>query len=265
MRQELKNLKLVVDRDKGKKKKKGKKSSKKVNSRHWNLLWDKTLTHFKCLAWVTVHRWFLMLLRLWMVTIKSCIVSLKGLDRVRSRDVLSPLFIHLVWGALGSYSDLPSGAGMWAGLRISKDVLPSSACVLIGPFSPPTLPQHTHIEQYMSKETQAWEKLSQKFQKNKNKVKIIMGLISREFIYIPVMHCKSLGCILNINKSIFSAISRYCVVSKTKYRKKVSSHAYTSTRFLHIFCTLLQLFQGERFWQLKRSDVCNLYTKVFYH
>lgn len=38
MRQELKNLKLVVDRDKGKKKKKGKKSSKKVNARHGNLL-----------------------------------------------------------------------------------------------------------------------------------------------------------------------------------------------------------------------------------
>jgi len=34
MRQELKNLKLVVDRDKGKKKKKVKKSSKKVNGRH---------------------------------------------------------------------------------------------------------------------------------------------------------------------------------------------------------------------------------------
>ena len=31
MRQELKNLKLAVDRDKGKKKKKGKKGSKKVN------------------------------------------------------------------------------------------------------------------------------------------------------------------------------------------------------------------------------------------
>lgn len=30
MRQELKNLKLVVDRDKGKKKKKGKKTNKKV-------------------------------------------------------------------------------------------------------------------------------------------------------------------------------------------------------------------------------------------
>lgn len=34
MRQELKNLKLVVDRDKGKKKKKVKKSSKKVNGMH---------------------------------------------------------------------------------------------------------------------------------------------------------------------------------------------------------------------------------------
>lgn len=34
MRQELKNLKLVVDRDKGKKKKKVKKKSKKVNGMH---------------------------------------------------------------------------------------------------------------------------------------------------------------------------------------------------------------------------------------
>lgn len=34
MRQELKNLKLVVDRDKGNKKKKVKKSSKKVNGMH---------------------------------------------------------------------------------------------------------------------------------------------------------------------------------------------------------------------------------------
>lgn len=32
MRQELKNLKMAVDREKGKKKKKGKKGNKKVNS-----------------------------------------------------------------------------------------------------------------------------------------------------------------------------------------------------------------------------------------
>lgn len=53
MRQELKNLKLVVDRDKGKKKKKVKKSSKKVRASSFEI---RPRAYFKFSARVTVYR-----------------------------------------------------------------------------------------------------------------------------------------------------------------------------------------------------------------